>query len=131
MNIEDFLPTPPSLPLFDKKEWSRLNALFSKKDIKTGLVKYIVDNKIPFPYPEISIVKMTENFRSFLCDSLSDSWIDASDSSLVLEKNPESPYSFRNTGNKVIQLGHQYNPCSNYFHHVERYKCGVIPFHPA
>ncbi len=103
------------LPLFTESQWVELNQRFpSKDDVRRVMVEYIVEEKPPFPFKEITEKDVIENFFQLCKEPISVDFPKAITSKF--------PYK-RKYGGVVFDGKAKYNNVSDYFQRVNRYEC--------
>jgi len=119
------------LPLFNEPQWIELNNRFTSleevldpdgtkrtivnnRDVRSSLVKYIVEEKIPFPFRKIDKEQVIDSFFKLCQEPLNVSYPDAVSSKFVYNR----PY------NGVVFDGKpKFNIISDFFHMENRYRC--------
>jgi hypothetical protein len=116
-------------PLLNVEQWKELNQKYSKEQIRKELSEYIIEKTPAFPFQVTTHKEMQDNFLSLLKSDLKSYFFKHEEvKHKVIEKFDDYTYSYEKYGMGVIQNGHSYNDCSNYFHRDLRYRCGGWSF---
>ena len=108
------------IPNIKNDMWQSLIECHEKDDIRDSLANYIHTNKIEFPLKVINETDMQNLFHRFYHTSMDSLY---KDHNPILERyNYKYKYSDKPLG--VIDKTHYYNDISDYFHQVNRMKCG-------
>lgn len=108
------------IPDIKNQDWKTLILDFSKDDIRQALAEYITENEIPFPLKKYDRNDLIEIFLKFSRTSMLSEY---KKFDVVLEKvDYRYRYSDRPLG--VIDKSHAYNIVSNYYHQLNRMRCG-------
>lgn len=116
------------IPEIPPREWRSINKRFSKDQIREALAHYITRNNPPFPMSKISETQLHRTFHKLLTDNMDEFIIWDLNNRKVLEKYDDYKYPFDKHGFALIELGHPYNPVSNYFQQKNRLNCGAYGF---
>lgn len=116
-------------PIINREDWKKLNDEYPKEQIRKELAQYIIDKKPAFPFQVTTYHEMRDNFMSLLKSDLRSYFLTNNEvKDKVIEKFDDYTYTYGKYGLGVIQNGHSYNDCSNYFHRDLRYRCGGWSF---
>jgi hypothetical protein len=102
------------LPLFTDQQWVKLNQTWDKDKFRRVMVDYIVENKPPFPFKEITENDVVENFFK-LCKEKDN---------VTHPDTITSKFSYNRKYGRVVFDGKAtYNKVSDYFQRTNRYEC--------
>lgn len=117
------------VPILNEEQWAQLNQEYDKENIIAELIRMIETTKPKCPLKVITEEDMKRCFWALTQSDLKNifnSFDDTKD--VVLEKFDDYGRSYKEHGLGVIQMGHQYNDVSDYFHQDLRYKCDAWGF---
>ena len=110
------------LPLVDEENWQWVLETHGIDVVKKELADYIVNNKVPFPYRNISKEKMDTRFEKLRHKDMEALLIRRGERN-VFEKY-DFKYNYEEYGLYAISIGNAYNSISDYFHNKIRMRCG-------
>lgn len=108
------------IPCISNEKWNVFITQYSINDIREALAEYISSNNIPFPLKDIPLADMEENFLRLCKTSMMPEYKDFD----TVEEKFVYKYTYANNPLGVIDKGHVYNKCADYFQQENRMKCG-------
>jgi hypothetical protein len=106
------------VPRFSREVWERLTAAHDKDTIRQALADHIIDNRVPFPYQQITRGNANKAF-SILCSRDWRSFVDTYHESYTARFE----YDIWGHGLGVIPWGLGFNEMSNHYQQANRYAC--------
>lgn len=105
------------VPHFTRDVWEGLIASHDKDSIRRALADHIINNRVPFPYQQITLGDVSKRFTA-LCSRDWCSFIDP-----YSEYEARFGYDIWNHGLGVIPWTLGFNEVSNYYQQENRYAC--------
>jgi len=115
------------IPNISIEDWTYLNSIKTKDEIRKGLAEYISSASPPFPFRKIEESTVVDKFKH-LCDKREDEFISFPPKEDVVEKYSDYKYPYSKYGKFLIDFGHYHNDISNYFQQENRMNCSSYGF---
>jgi hypothetical protein len=116
------------IPEIKSADWQKIIHHFHKNDVKEAFAAYITENKIPFPFREVSIQNVKDAFIDLYSNDLSSVINTSINPKDIAEKYKDYNFPFHKYGKFTLQAGWNCNIVSDYFQQKNRMLCGHAHF---